>query len=78
MKAQASRQESPPVFVPVRLEITFESQEEVEKFYAIFNHAPIVEPIGFESASNYIRDTLSDTCPGVYHASDPWRRKFPI
>lgn len=48
-----------PTFSPVKLEITFESEEEIAEFYAIFNYTPITNSLTFVSDGK-IRDCLSN------------------
>lgn len=45
----------PPVFTPVELKLTFESEAELDKFYAIMNHTWILDGSGFEQSANVIR-----------------------
>ena len=46
------------VFNPVKISITFESIEELEKFYAIFNHVAIVDGLKIEREAAKIREFL--------------------
>jgi hypothetical protein len=46
---QGSAEKMPqPVFRPVKLELILESQDEVDAWWALFNHLKISEFLGFE------------------------------
>jgi hypothetical protein len=56
MKVQAKQQTAPQVFVPIELNLTFENQEELDRFYAIFNHTKIADFLDpYDEKANEIR-----------------------
>ena len=66
-------------FQPITLNITLESENEVEALFAIFNYAPIAsfgEEHGLNSEA--IRNMLEAECDGTYDAGvfDKLRKKF--
>jgi hypothetical protein len=52
-------------FHPVTLTLTFESQDEINSFYAILNHSSVIEPTNFETPARVIRRHLMNECPSI-------------
>lgn len=64
----------PPAFTPVKLEITFESLEELRAFYNIFNHIGIARAVG-EDVARKVNQTLLQAdseayCPNSFRVFD--------
>jgi hypothetical protein len=59
MKVNTTREPIPPKFYPTTIEITFETQEEMDMFATMFNFSPITEAIyGYGIGCRNIRDSL--------------------
>lgn len=52
-------------FIPKSITLTFESMEEVEVFYAIFNHTYLVNLFPGSVKSYLIRDNLKNLYPNI-------------
>lgn len=61
-------------FSPFNLNIEFNSQEEVNKFYALFNWTPIVEALNIGPESDSIRKSISKHNANVVYAK--WFEKL--
>lgn len=48
------------VFEPIKISIVFQSQEEVDKFYQIFNYVPLCDFFNRDNARN-IRSSLDSS-----------------
>jgi hypothetical protein len=59
-----------PRFEPVAITITFENEEEIVKFYAIFNTPIILDCIRYGEQGSAIRDGISKEYPKAYSMSD--------
>jgi hypothetical protein len=69
MKAKATRDKPPVTFAPVKVELTFETKEELMEFYSLFNYCPVTEAVSLDDDS--IRRTIEDATVGVvdYYAT---------
>lgn len=65
-----------PVFTPKELKITFESKEEIEAFYAIFNTCPIADMIEIHTGSKEcvtkIRNSLENNLDFLNGSKKAW------
>lgn len=57
-----------PEFTPITLELTFETLEELQEFYALFNYTLIHESLDVIDAA-YIRDVLYTKTSSAYSES---------
>ena len=55
-----------PMFNPVEIKLTLKTQEEVQKFYAIFNNGYIADDFFNEEDSDEIRKALNKVCDECY------------
>jgi hypothetical protein len=68
MKAKATQIKQPETFIPVKIELTFETKEELVEFYSLFNYCPITEAVSLDDDS--IRRTIEDAAGAVdYYAT---------
>ncbi len=57
---QVKKSFSEPKYKPVKLEITFDNEDEVKEFFTIFNYTPITDSL-FHLNHAKIRSTLQPT-----------------
>ncbi len=48
-------------FKPLKLQLLFETEIEVQKFYAIFNHTGLLNELDMRLVANIIRDALLES-----------------
>lgn len=56
MKGRLVELEAP--FKPLKLQLLFETEVEVQKFYAIFNHTGLINELDIRPVAKVVRDTL--------------------
>lgn len=65
MKVEKKIVTVPPAFEPVQLNLTFETKDELARFFAIFNHVDIGDLLGRKQA-DLIRNQIMDIVNNDY------------
>ena len=73
MKVKTTRIDDKPVFVPRKIEITFDTEDELVAFYMIFNHTHIQNAPGVKGVLDYskIGESLCSVASVEYR--DKWQ-----
>jgi len=74
MKVTTNKKEKE--FVPVELNIVFETLAEAAAFYAVFNHSHIISVLDLHKQAELIRSELGQNSTGLYQESNKYHDKL--